>query len=219
MTEISRRALLTGATATAATVAVGAILVSPSTVAAAAVDSVAVDPDAGSKVLFSELSAALTGIDQKILLPDVDPFKFNDEVFTKAQQADSVRLHTLLGKFKSSAGSPAKTPQEIHQDPDEDTRFLVRSIILAWYLGAWYDPKALKQHSYQNKNPIYSSRRYSKSILIPHEVISPNAYTRSMVWRVAQAHPMGYSNLQFGYWGDNPPEQVAFIKPGQAGRK
>jgi len=210
MTELSRRTLLTGATAT---VAVGTILVSPLTVAANTVDLLGADPDADPKVLFSKLSAALTGIDGKILLPDVDPFKFNDEVFAKAQKADSARLHTLLGKFKGSAGSPPKTPQEIHEDPDEDTRFLVRSIILAWYLGAWYDPKALKQHSYHSKNPIYSSRRYSKNVLIPHEVISPNAYTRSMVWRVAQAHPMGYSNLQFGYWGDNPPDQLMFIKP------
>jgi hypothetical protein len=49
--------------------------------------------------------------------------------------------------------------------------------------------------------------------LIPFEVISPGAYTNSLVWRVAQAHPMGYSNLQFGYWGQEPPAIDTFIKP------
>jgi Membrane bound FAD containing D-sorbitol dehydrogenase len=212
MTEISRRALLAGATATAATIAFGGVL------AATAAGQIPVDPDATAKLQFSELSAALTGIDKNILLPNVDPFKFNDEVFERARKADSARLDMLLNKFQGSAGNPAKTPREIHEDPDEDTRFLVRSIILAWYLGAWYDPKVLKQHSYQ-KTVYYSARRYSRDVLIPHEVISPSAYTRSMVWRVAQAHPMGYSNLQFGYWADNPPDQLLFINALQAGPK
>jgi hypothetical protein len=234
MTEITRRALLTGASATAAAVAVGTILTSSPTVAADTADQVAVDPDKDRKVLFSQLSAALTGIDDKILRPDVDPFQFNDEVFGKAQTADSMRLDRLLNAFKESTadpvkvdtllskfkGGPPKNPQDPHEYPDEDTRFLARSIILAWYLGAWYKPTELKKHSYQSRTSnYYSTRRYSPDILIPHDVISPNAYTRGMVWRIAQAHPMGYSNLQFGYWGDNPPDQLLFIKPLQKAPK
>jgi hypothetical protein len=35
-------------------------------------------------------------------------------------------------------------------------------------------------------------------------VVSATAYTQGLVWLIAQAHPMGYSNLQFGYWSREP---------------
>ena len=38
----------------------------------------------------------------------------------------------------------------------------------------------------------------------PVKVISPAAYTQGWTWRVAQAHPMGYSELRFGYWAKDP---------------
>jgi hypothetical protein len=28
--------------------------------------------------------------------------------------------------------------------------------------------------------------------------------TLGLVWQIVQAHPMGYSNLQFGYWSREP---------------
>jgi len=36
------------------------------------------------------------------------------------------------------------------------------------------------------------------------KVISPTAYTQGWTWRVAQAHPMGYSELRYGYWAEEP---------------
>jgi hypothetical protein len=74
-----------------------------------------------------------------------------------------------------------------------DTKYLARSIVLMWYLGAWYDPdhlRALVEH------PSAAPARF--------EVISPKAYTQGCVWRVAQAHPMGFSEMQFGYWSRPP---------------
>jgi hypothetical protein len=217
MTEISRRALLTGATATAASVAFGSILISPPTASATGVDPV-VDPDKDAKDTFCKLSAALTGIDQTILRPNVEPFKFNDAVFAKAKAADPKTLQTILGKFSGGAGIEPKTVDQLLHDAevakDDAPKFLMRSIILAWYLGAWYDPKELQDKSYKARDTTryYTTRRYSQDVLIPHEVISPNAYTNGMVWRVAQAHPMGYSNLQFGYWGKEPPKRTMFTK-------
>jgi hypothetical protein len=32
-----------------------------------------------------------------------------------------------------------------------------------------------------------------------------NAYTMGLAWDAAQAHPMGYSELHFGYWAVAPP--------------
>src|SRR5579863_5270117 len=87
MTEISRRALLTGATATAATVG----LISPGPISAKPLEAVA-DPEADAKGQFIKLSEALTGFDHNLLVPNVDPFRFSDEVFARAKDADSVRF-------------------------------------------------------------------------------------------------------------------------------
>ena len=40
--------------------------------------------------------------------------------------------------------------------------------------------------------------------MIASQVVSAKAYTLGLVWQIVQAHPMGYSNLQFGYWSREP---------------
>jgi hypothetical protein len=67
-----------------------------------------------------------------------------------------------------------------------------------WYLGAWYEPAHLKQLVDSRSGP---------PAFIPHIVISPKAYTQGWLWRVIQAHPMGYSDMQFGYWA-RPPQPI-----------
>ena len=231
MTEISRRALLAGATATAVTAAFGSMLMPSSSLIAQPSPAAAVAP---KEDLFIELSAALTGIDKELLSPGVDPFRLRDAVFDRANKANNdpeaaAILTKLLAKFKEAKNAnaqgfvidPIKKLYEDAEKPEnkveyEPMKFLMRSIILAWYLGAWYAPQELKNKSYAAKDQqhgYYSTRRYSQEVLIPYEVISPNAYTNGMVWRVAQAHPMGYSNLQFGYWGKEPPDKDTFTKP------
>jgi hypothetical protein len=76
---------------------------------------------------------------------------------------------------------------------DDDIKFLARSIVLLWYLGSWYKPEDLKKNSAPGA-----------AALIGSEVVSAKAYTQGLVWQIAQAHPMGYSNLQFGYWSRDP---------------
>lgn len=235
MTEISRRALITGATATAATVAFGSVLISPSSLIAQP-SPAAVASTVDIRKQFAELSAALTGFDENLLIPDVDPFRFRDAVFDKANNAngdakDAETLRKLLAKFGEAKNAPPNTHgvkidplKKLYEDAEkpenkgeyEPMKFLMRSIILAWYLGAWYRPNDLRANSYAAKNTqhsYYSTRRYSKEVLIPNDVISPTTYTNGLVWRVAQAHPMGYSNLQFGYWGQEPPSLELFTKP------
>jgi hypothetical protein len=59
--------------------------------------------------------------------------------------------------------------------------------------GSWNEPKDLKKQAPAAKPDRISS-----------EVVYQNAYTQGLVWQIAGAHPMGYSNLQFGYWSRNP---------------
>jgi hypothetical protein len=61
---------------------------------------------------------------------------------------------------------------------------------LLWYLGSWYKPEDLA-------NPPTDRP-------IPSQVVSAKAYTQGLVWQIVQAHPMGYSNVQFGYWSREP---------------
>ena len=86
-----------------------------------------------------------------------------------------------------------KSPTDIIAavNADDDTKFLARSIALLWYLGSWYKPADLKKAA-------------PSGDLIPSQVVSAKAYTQGLVWQIAQAHPMGYSNLQFGYWSREP---------------
>jgi hypothetical protein len=69
-----------------------------------------------------------------------------------------------------------------------------------WYLGAWYDPVDLR-----------------KAVELPNhprpqfKVISSKAYTQAWALRVAQAHPMGFSEMQFGYWARPPSDRAVFI--------
>ena len=59
-----------------------------------------------------------------------------------------------------------------------------------WYLGSWYPPP-FKPDSLQ-------------------QVISSQAYTKSLVWNLAQAHPMGFSAFTFGYWSEQPASLQTF---------
>ena len=78
---------------------------------------------------------------------------------------------------------------------DDDTKFLARSIVLLWYLGSWYEPGDLKNAA-ASPESVHGP--------IKQKVLSAKAYTQGLVWQIVGAHPMGYSNLQFGYWSRDP---------------
>jgi hypothetical protein len=154
---------------------------------------------------FVNLSAALTGIPATALMPNVDPIDLKREYLRHILdpntnvQAIYERLEKLIpagvddpGPIRKLVGDAANT--------DEDLKYLSRSIILLWYLGAWYSPAALKAHvdSGGAKRPDF-------------RILSSNAYTHGWVWRVAQAHPMGYSDMQFGYWKEDPALVERFV--------
>ena len=204
MTELSRRNLLTGA---AATVALTTIASSLPVSAEEAVD-------ADQFESFVALSEELTGIDSIKLSPAVDSTRVGQQYFKRARNVRPKAFDQMLQIFEKNKNDPA-VANIILNLSGTDIKFLARSIILAWYLGAWYDPALLEKHSYKAKGAVvyyYTARRYSEEALIPFEIISPAAYTQGWVWRVAQAHPMGYGNLEFGYWSKQPPSLEKFIK-------
>jgi hypothetical protein len=163
---------------TGAVSAVGAVNV-PVTVAA----------EQGDLATFVDLSAALTGIDKDKLAPGLDPINIKKTYYDKARGDPA--FDDLIARWKKQL--PGSNAGVFFTDRDA-VRYLARNIIIAWYLGAWCDPADLRK--YDDPNPPIGAP--------PSTVISSAAYTQGWAWRVAQAHPMGYSELRFGYWADQP---------------
>jgi len=191
--SFSRRAMLAGTVAATATAAVAPISGS----------AFAAGPDVSSPqdmMAFLLLSEALTGVDKQLLAPEFDP-KTNDPgtdpINIKNDYFRWINAKDTTSSFAKLLQIAKDKPQAIIDSvnaSDDNVRFLARSIVLLWYLGSWYEPKDLKdQATAANPGRINSS-----------EVLSPKAYTQGLVWQIAGAHPMGYSNLQSGYWSRNP---------------
>lgn len=193
MPPFSRRTMIGGAVAATAAGSVGSALVTST--------ALSQDASATRLGLFVGMSAALTGISKQKLSPDTDPINIKQVYFDRAK-SDPLFDH-LLQIFKDNQANPTTAADIILNQGGSNARrrFVARSIMLAWYLGAWYDPDTLQRYS--RPNPPTEP--------IPFEVISPTAYTQAWIWRVAQAHPMGYSEEVFGYWSTNPPNLSEFI--------
>jgi hypothetical protein len=197
---ISRRAMVAG---TLATTAVAVVLPLADTAFAQAANP------KQDMVAFLLLSEALTGVNKQTLAPEftsdpgeilnsdpgVDPINIKNTYF------DWVNAHVPTSSFEQLlqiAKDNRKLPGGIIakvNGGDEGTKFLARSVVLLWYLGSWYEPADLKK--FHDSPQLLTGP-------IPSKVVSAKAYTQGLVWMIAGAHPMGYSNLQFGYWSRDP---------------
>jgi hypothetical protein len=143
---------------------------------------------------FVQLSALLTGIAADKLAPPLDPKNLKQIYFDYIQQQAGALFDQLLSIYAANASQPpANIADIVFNQSGADIRYLARSTMLAWYLGSWYAPADLAAG--RNTNVV----------------ISAVAYTQGWAWNVAQAHAMGYSNFQFGYWASNPPSLSDFV--------
>jgi hypothetical protein len=196
--EVSRRTMLAGAVATTA-VATVAVSDMPAYAHAASPDS------REDMMAFLVLSAALTGVHVGTLAPEfsqtkgnllgsdpgTDPINVKNDYFKWINASNAATFEKLLQIARDHSAS---APEIISQvNASDDTKYLARSIVLLWYLGSWYKPEDLQ------KNASPGTRAF-----IDSKVLSAKAYTQGLVWQIAQTHPMGYSNLQFGYWSREP---------------
>jgi hypothetical protein len=93
---------------------------------------------------------------------------------------------------------------------------LLRSVIKLWYLGTWYPPLLPPDRTRPEMDPPEAPKSgqkpgWTRWVGLPREVVSPQAYTEALVWKVMQAHPMAYSMSPFGYWAEDPPALSTFI--------
>jgi hypothetical protein len=151
---------------------------------------------------FVRLSSAMTGIAANLLAPSIDPIDVRDEYFNAAMKNDGATFQQLLGILAANPTVNGDALANLVLNQSGDTmRYLGRAIMLMWFFGAWYNPADLQKAA--GTSPPPSS--------VGFQVISAKAYTQGWIWSVAQAHPMGYSNLRFGYWNSQPPSLTDFI--------
>jgi hypothetical protein len=199
---VSRRRMLAGTVATTAAAAVAPI----------AGAAYAAGPDVSSPqdmMAFLLLSAALAGVHVVNLAPEfsqdikkdildqdpgVDPINVKNDYFRWINAHDSTSsFGKLLQIAKDNRQSGINIIAAVNAS-DDSAKFLARSIVLLWYLGSWYEPADLKANA-----ATPGTRAVTPSV-----VVSSKAYTQGLVWQIVGAHPMGYSNLQFGYWSRDP---------------
>lgn len=138
---------------------------------------------------FVGLSSILTGYPQDQLAPPIDPIGLASEYLSwMLQKADQAAFLKTLSTYQNIAAQfppadqPAQVQQQILSDPAMGD--IARRMIRLWYLSTWYTTEP----------PGFDG-----------QVVSMNAYTMGLAWDAAQAHPMGYSELHFGYWAVTPP--------------
>ncbi len=138
---------------------------------------------------FVGLSAILTGYPQDQLAPPIDPIEQASEYLNcMLQNADQAAFLKTLSTYQNIAAQfpPAEQPAQVQQQILADPAMgdIARRMIRLWYLSTWYTTEP----------PGFDG-----------QVVSMNAYTMGLAWDAAQAHPMGYSELHFGYWAVAPP--------------
>jgi len=160
-------------------------------------------------VAFLLLSEALTGVNRQTLAPEFSPG--SGDILSADPGIDPIDIKSAYFKQVNAPGTAASFAKllqiakdnRLSQDniiakvnaSDDDMKFLARSIVLLWYLGSWYEPGDLKDAA-ASPESVHAP--------IKQKVLSAQAYTQGLVWQIVGAHPMGYSNLQFGYWSRDP---------------
>ncbi|HET9623273.1 MAG TPA: hypothetical protein VFP84_17990 [Kofleriaceae bacterium] len=153
---------------------------------------------------FVAMSAALTGFTADFLRPALDPLNLSQAYFDQATARTAgqpATLQTLLTAYRAVQGQApqaiADALLETASASPSSNAMLAQSIVLLWYFGAWYAP-------------LVPGAPQPTTAPGAVQVVSSNAYTHGLVWNVMQAHPMGFSELTFGYWSTPPGPMSQF---------
>ena len=150
---------------------------------------------------FNALSALLTGFNQNLIAPQVDPIGLPSTFLKYATARSNGEVANLLATFAAlQAITPALDSEAIgavilglSADPStgelipENQTLVAQAIMKMWYLGSWYQPFAITGVKQGEQT-----------------VVSDQAYIKGLAWQAMQSHAMGNSTFTFGYW-DKPP--------------
>ena len=156
---------------------------------------------------FANMSAALTGFLSSVLKPQLDPVGLARTYYEFAVSQVGAQMSTLLTAYRAIKTQPPQTIADTLLETSSATpsaqALLCQSIVAMWYLGAWYIPGNQGGFGFPPT---------------PLQVISSEAYTNGLVWKVMQSHPMGFSPFTFGYWSQVPGPLSSFgVNTGNGG--
>lgn len=136
---------------------------------------------------FVNISALLTGYDQQTLKPQNDTQQLSETYFaTLNKEVSADVLAQLLAAFQSLPANPSNEQVVNTILAVSPIGAVAKNIIQMWYTGIWYT-NATAGEGY---------------------VISATTYRNGLVWSAMGAHPMGFSEENFGYWSDPPQMPV-----------
>ena len=158
---------------------------------------------------FANMSATLTGFLSSVLKPALDPVGLARTYYQFALAQDGATMSALLEAFRAIQTQPPQTIADALLEtsptittPSKQAQF-AQSIVAMWYLGAWYVPG------------VQGGGGFPPT---PLQIISSEAYTNGLVWKVMQSHPMGFSPFTFGYWSQPPGPLSSFgVNTGDGG--
>ena len=154
------------------------------------------------------MSAALTGFLSSVLKPKLDPVGLASTYYQFALgQVGAPAMTALLNAYRAIKTQPPQTIADSLLETSSSTpsnqALIAQSIIAMWYLGAWYVPGVKGGGGFPPT---------------PLQIISSEAYTSGLVWKVMQSHPMGFSPFTFGYWSQPPGALSTFgVNTGNGG--
>jgi len=157
---------------------------------------------------FANMSAALTGFLSSVLKPQLDPVGLARTYYEFAlAQVGASSMLALLNAFRAIQTQPPQTIADSLLETTSATpsaqALICQSIVAMWYLGAWYIPG------------VQGGGGFPPT---PLQIISSEAYTNGLVWKVMQSHPMGFSPFTFGYWSQAPGPLSSFgVNTGNGG--
>jgi hypothetical protein len=132
---------------------------------------------------FVALSSILTGYPESTLKPGADTQKLSELYFNVLNKEVPSEVVSQLNTIFLGLSNPDETTVKTQIVNDPTLGPIAKNIIKMWYLGIWYDLNGNADASY---------------------VVSSIAYKNGMVWSTMYAHPMGYSEENFGYWNTAP---------------
>ncbi|HYG46731.1 MAG TPA: hypothetical protein VD846_02220 [Allosphingosinicella sp.] len=148
----------------------------------------AVPPSLAEIEAFAGLSRLLVGADRSLLPDQGDSAGLAATYLDWARRAGAGPL-AMLTEAATASASAGEFEGRLRRLPEE-AQWLGRSIALAWLLGRWFEPAALR---------AASDGAPPRSV-----VISAEAYRGSLVWPMIGATPMGVPAPEPFGWDREP---------------
>jgi hypothetical protein len=159
---------------------------------------------------FAAMSSTLMGVPFRSLQPIIeqDNIPMSDVYYNLCMIAGPAATTALLAQYDQFVGFGLNaqtianfllTTGGVPPRPNLDSNgTFSRLSLLAWLYGVWYGGTEIA------RNPAAAAYitdpDYHQDFLV-----SGRAYKNGWIWRIAQSHPMGFSQFNFGTWATDAP--------------